>query len=83
MRLERAAKFGVFGSIGFILISLGMYVMIREIQTGVEAGTVEGNAAILIILIGGTAAGMILLFTLIGEYVDRELADRGLANSEA
>ena len=82
MRLDRAVKFGIFGSVGFIVVWLGMFAMIRETQTGVEGGTLEGNAVILITLVGGTVVGMMFLFTLIGEYIDRELDSRGFDNSE-
>jgi hypothetical protein len=82
MRLDRAAKFGLFGSIGFTLIWLGMFAMVREIQTGVTGGTLEGDVVTAVVLFGGTVAGMIFLFTLIGEYVDRELDSRGIASIE-
>lgn len=80
MRLDRAAKFGIFGSIGFLVIWLVMFAMIREVRTGVEAGTLEGDLTILFILVGGTAVGMVFLFTLIGEYIDRILETRGLVD---
>jgi hypothetical protein len=82
MRLDRAAKFGVFGSIGFVVIWLGTFAMIRETQTGVTGGTVEGDVITMIVLVGGTVVGMMFLFTLIGEYIDRELDSRGIANIE-
>lgn len=81
MRIERAARFGIYGSIGFIAIWLLLFGLIREIQTGVYGGTSQGNVRILMILVVGTAVGMMFLFTLIGEYVDRELEARGLADS--
>ena len=82
MRLDRAAKFGVFGSIGFTVIWLGMFAMIRETQTGVTGGTLEGDVVTAVVLFGGTVVGMMFLFTLIGEYIDRELDSRGVANVE-
>ena len=81
MRLDRAAKFGLFGSVGFVVISLGIFAMVREVQRGVKRGTLEADVTILMILIGGTTVGLIFLFVLVGEYVDRELESRGLANS--
>lgn len=54
-------------------------VLIGEIQSGVNAGTAEGTAAVLMILAGATAVGTIYLFVLVGEYVDRELAEHEFA----
>lgn len=82
MDLGRAAKFGLLGSIGIILIWSLLITMIREVQTGVEGGTPAGNITVLIIVLGGTLVSLIFLFTLIGEYVDRELAARRLADTD-
>ena len=76
MRLDLAARFGLYGTVGFLLIGLITFVLIGEIQSGVNAGTAEGTAAVLMILAGGVAVGTIYLFVLVGEYVDRELTAR-------
>lgn len=76
MRFDLAARFGLYGTVGFLLIGLMTFVLIGEIQSGVKAGTAEGTAAVLMILAGGIAVGTIYLFVLVGEYVDRELAAR-------
>jgi hypothetical protein len=39
MELGRAAKFGLFGSIGLTLIWAVLFLVLREGQTGVEGGT--------------------------------------------
>lgn len=77
MELGRAAKFGLFGSIGFVVIWSVLFLMIREVQTGVRGGTLRGDITVLAIVIGGTVVSMLVLFVLIGEYVDQELAARG------
>ena len=82
VRLERAARFGVLGSIGFLVIWPGMDTMIREVRAGVSGGTLEGDVTVLMVLIGGTTVGLMFPFTLIGEYVDRELVAQGLVNTE-
>lgn len=81
MDLGRAAKFGLYASIGFTLIWLVMFAMIREVQTGVEGGTLQGSITVLIITFGGTVVSLTFLFTLIGEYLDRELVARGVAGA--
>ncbi|NIW30145.1 MAG: hypothetical protein GWN07_23145, partial [Actinobacteria bacterium] len=44
----------------------------------------DGEATTLTLLVGfaGAAVGLVFLFTVIGEYVDRTLAARGLGRSE-
>lgn len=82
MRFERAARFGIYASVGFLVISMGAFELVGDIRTGVEGGTMAGDLAVLTVLAGATAAGMVFLFALIGEYVDRELDRRGLAGGE-
>lgn len=82
MRLDRAARFCLLGSVGPIRISLAVTGLVSEILAGVEAGTVQGIVAILLNVIVGTVVRMIFLFTLVGEYLDREPAARGLDRSE-
>lgn len=83
MDFGRAAKFGLFASIGFVLVWSVLLTMIREVQGGVEGGTLEGSITGLLIVIGGTVVSLVFLFTLIGEYVDQELAARGVTDAEA
>ncbi len=82
MELARAAKFGLFASIGLALIWSVLFLLIREVQKGVEGGTLSGDFTVLVIVLGGTVASLIMLFVLFGEYVDRELAARGLAAAD-
>jgi len=79
MRLDLAARFGLYGTVGFLVVGSMTFALIGEIQSGVNAGTAEGTAAVLMILAGGVAVGTIYLFVLIGEYVDRELAEHEFA----
>lgn len=83
MNLGRAAKFGVYGSLGLTLLWTVLFLMIREVQTGVRGGTLRGDITVLGIVLGGTVVTLVLLFVLFGEYVDRELAARGLAGVDA
>jgi len=82
MELGRAAKFGLFGSIGLTLIWSVLFLVFREGQTGVEGGTTGGDLTVLVIVLGGTVASLVMLFLLFGEYLDQKLAARGLTGAE-
>ncbi|MFB6309333.1 MAG: hypothetical protein ABEH35_08390 [Haloarculaceae archaeon] len=79
MDLDRVAKFGAVGAGGVVLISLGTvgggWVAWTNRTAGAEASAV-GTVAI--VAIAGTTAAILYLFLVIGAFVDRELAARGL-----
>lgn len=81
MKLDRAFKFGLIAAIGIILISLGSFWLIQEAQSdAIRQG--DATATVLIIWASGIAINLMYLFTIIGEYLDRELEDRGVTSPE-
>lgn len=82
MDLDRAAKFGIIGAVGVVLISLGTVGLGWVAWTDRVAGA-EGMALGTVVLVGiaGTAATVLFLFVVVAAFVDRELAARGLDRS--
>jgi len=79
MELDRAAKFGTIGAVGVILIALGTvglgWVAWADRIAGAEGMTL---GTVVLVGIGGTAAAVLFLFVVIGAFIDRELAARGV-----
>lgn len=83
MQLDRAAKYGVIGAIGVILISLVTFGLSRVVWATRISGF-EGKAidTIMIVGVGGTALTILFLFVVIGAFINAELTARGLGNPE-
>jgi len=79
MRIDRAAKFGLVGAVGAIAISLATFGLARIAWMNRTAGF-EGRAmgTVAIVLIAGVAVTLMFLFGVIGVFVDRKLAARGI-----
>jgi hypothetical protein len=79
MDLDRAAKFGTIGAVGVVLISVGTVGLGWVAWTDRIAGA-EGMAlgTVALVGIGGLAATILFLFVVVGAFVDRKLAARGL-----
>lgn len=82
MRIERAAKFGLAATIGVSVISMTTGWLVWTQYSTRISGTEPAWVLMLGIGVAGLAANLMLLFVLIGEYVDRELEARGLAGPE-
>jgi Co/Zn/Cd efflux system component len=82
MRIERAAKFGLAATLGVGVISLATGWLVWTQYSTRISGTEPAWVLILGIGLAGLAANLMLLFALIGEYVDRELEARGVARLE-
>lgn len=76
MRIERAATFGIVGTIGIIAISLATFGLAQKVSP------LAGDAPILMIGVAGTAVNLMFLFAVIGVFVDRKLEARGIASPE-
>lgn len=83
MELDRAAKYGSIGAVGVVLISLGTVGLAWVAWADRVAGA-EGMAFWTVVLVGisGMAVAVLFLFVVIGAFLDRELADRGLDGAE-
>lgn len=81
MRIDRAAKFGVIAAMGLTAISAGTYWLIQSVRFNVIRPE-DSLISMLIVLIGGTAASLMFLFAVIGVFVDRKLAARGVPDPE-
>lgn len=77
MRIDRAAKFGVAATVGLVPISAGAYWLSKPIL----ASEIDDNTTVLLIAIGASVVAMTLLFALVGVFVDRKLAEEGIASS--
>jgi Co/Zn/Cd efflux system component len=82
MRIERAAKFGLAATLGVGVISLATGWLVWTQYSTTISGTEPAWVLMLGIGVAGLAANLMLLFALIGEYVDREMEARGLAGPE-
>jgi hypothetical protein len=84
MELDRTAKFGTIGAAGVVGLSLGTFGLARAAWADRVAGA-EGQAAGIVglVVIGGLAVTVPFLFVVVGAYIDRELAARGLDDSGA
>lgn len=82
MGLDRAAKFGTIGAAGTVLIALGT-VGLGWVAWADRVAGADGMALGTVVLVGiaGMAATVLFLFVVVGAFVDRELADRGLDGS--
>lgn len=83
MDIGRAAKYGIIGAVGVILIALATYGLAGIAWSERIAGA-EGKAMSTVMLVGiaGVAVAVLFLFVVIGAFVDRELEARGLGSSE-
>ena len=83
MDLGRAAKYGLIGAVGFVLIWLGTGGLMGLAWADRVSGH-EGRAMGVVALVGilGTAVAVLYLFVVVGAFVDRELEARGLVDSE-
>lgn len=83
MDLGRAARYGVIGAVGFVIISLGTGGLMQLAWADRVAGY-EGKAMGTVALVGilGTAVAVLFLFVVIGAFLDRELEARGLVDAE-
>jgi len=83
VRLDRTAKFGTVGAAGVLLIALGTFGL-TVIEWNSRITGAEGSAirTILLVVAGGIAVAVVFLFLVIGAFVDRELAARGLESTE-
>lgn len=79
MRIQRAAKFGVIGGIGVTILSGGTVLMV---QRAMADQIRSQDAALMGILVGvmGIILTTVLLFAVIGVYVDRKLEALGHTN---
>lgn len=82
MRIDRAAKFGLVGTIGVTAISLLVIWLFVTVQADVVAGNPPPLGSYLIIWIVGTALTLTFLFAVAGVFVDRKLEARGIASTE-
>lgn len=73
MRIDRAAKFGFIAAIGVIAIQLAAFGLTQQVSS------LAGELPILMIRAAGAAVALMYLFAVIGVFVDRKLAARGLA----
>ncbi|MDS0283503.1 hypothetical protein [Haloarcula onubensis] len=83
MRLDRTAKFGTVGAAGVLLVALttaGLSVVEWNSRiTGAEGSALQ---TIALVVAGGIAVAVVFLFVVIGAYIDRELAARGLDSED-
>lgn len=82
MRIDRAAKFGIIGTIGVTAISLMTFWLIWTEYTTTLSGMEPAYGLMLSIGIVGLAVNLMFLFAVIGVFVDRKLEARGFANPE-
>lgn len=82
MLLARAVKFGFIATIGVAFFSLATGWLIWTEYTTTISGIEPAWFLMLMIGVAGLTLNMLVLFTVIGEYVDRELEARGLASPE-
>ena len=83
MRIDRAAKFGIVGTIGVTTVSLATFGLVRIVWSNRISGFEErAIATILLIVVAGLAVNLMFLFAVVGVFVDRKLEARGLASPE-
>jgi hypothetical protein len=83
MDLGRAATYGSIGALGVVLALLGTLGLSWIVWTDRISGA-EGRAigSVLVVVVAGVAASVVFLFVVVGAFVDRELAARGLDSSD-
>ena len=83
MDLGRAARYGLIGAVGFVLISLGTGGLMGLAWADRVSGH-EGRAMGVVAMVGiaGTALAVLYLFVVVGAFVDRELEARGLGGPD-
>ncbi|MFC7229452.1 hypothetical protein N0B31_18790 [Salinirubellus salinus] len=78
MRIDRAAKFGVVATALLLPISVAAVLISRPVLES----SITDNTVVVFVAIGASVVNMTFLFALVGLYLDRELAARGLASSD-
>lgn len=73
MRIDRAARYGFIAAVGIVAIQLAAFGLTQQVSS------LAGELPILMIRAAGAAVSLIYLFAVIGVFVDRKLAARGLA----
>lgn len=78
MRIDRAARFGVVAAIGITAISWVTFGLARMARAGLG----NGEARFLLVVVAGTVVNLVFLFAVVGVFVDRKLAARGLVSPD-
>lgn len=80
MRLERSVRFGITGTIGVMIISLGTFWVL---QLSESPAMPAGQAFIILIIVGfGLAVALMFLFGLMDIFVDEKLEHRERPNTD-
>lgn len=82
MNPERAAMWGLVAAVGVLVISLTTGWVIWTEYTSTISGRQPAWGLMLAFAVAGLTANTVFLFVVIGEYLDRELAARGLDRPE-
>lgn len=79
MRIDRAVRYGLVGTVGLAAISLMTRWLIRQVKLADgRIGTVQ-----IVIAVGiGTFVALLFLFALMDAFVDEKLERRGDASTE-
>jgi hypothetical protein len=77
MRIDRAAKFGVAATVLLLPVSVAAGLLARPILET----SIYDNSTVVFVVVGASVVNMTLLFALVGIYLDRELAERGVAEA--
>ena len=83
MDLGRAATYGSIGALGVVLTLLGTLGLSWIAWTDRISGAEErAIGSVLIVAVAGVSASIVFLFVVVGAFVDRELAARGLDDAD-